>query len=193
MLSRWFRTFMPRLFSPVNRLLLRAGLTPDGMTVIGLLLAVVSGGCIARNYLLPGAAALLFSGLFNSLDGEMARLRGQPSRLGPFIDSVADHYGDFAIYLGLVWRALAANDALTVLLVFAAMFGSLVGSHIRSRAGMTGIDLKNVGFFTRLERNVVLLLGLLTGWVTPALALLALASNLSALQRLAHALRAGRT
>jgi CDP-diacylglycerol--glycerol-3-phosphate 3-phosphatidyltransferase len=66
------------------------------------------------------------------------------------------------------------------------MFGSLVGSHIRSRAGMMGLDAKDVGIFARAERIVVFALGLLTGLVVPAVALLAVAHNVSALQRLCH-------
>ncbi len=202
MFSRWSRTWAPRLFSPLSQLLARLGVTPNALTAAGLFLAVVAGLCIALDRLLLSAAALALSGLFDALDGELARRCGQNSRLGPFIDSLADHYGDFALYLGLAWRALAghdpaghdlaANDQLAVLLVFAAMFGSLVGSHARSRAGMIGIDLKNVGFFTRMERTLVLLLGLLTGWVTPALFVLAIGNNVSALHRVVETIKAGR-
>lgn len=197
MLSRWARRWTPQLFSPIVRLLMRLRVTPNGLTAGGLVLAVLSGWFIAANQLLTASGLLVLSGLADALDGELARRRERAysehytSRLGPFIDSVADHYGDFAIYLGLVWRAMHLNDHLTVYLIIVAMFGSLVGSHIRSRAGMVGIDTKNVGAFTRMERTLVLLLALLSGWMAPALGLLALISNLSALQRVVYTLQMG--
>lgn len=198
MISRWARTWTPRIFLPINRLLLRIGVTANVLTVAGLVLAVLTGLCIGQNWLLAASAWLALSGLCDALDGELARLQelerqdlGQ-NHLGGFIDSVADHYGDFAIMLGLTWRALMMNDPVTVLLAMGALFGSLVGSHIRSRAGMLGIDAKNSGLFTRMERTLVLLFGLLTGWVIPALALLVVGNNVSALQRIGFTLREGR-
>jgi phosphatidylglycerophosphate synthase len=129
--------------------------------------------------------------MLDSLDGELARRVEREhaaggNRLGPFIDSAADHYGDFAIYFALAWRAMHLGDALTVYLVLLAMFGSLVGSHLRSRAGMAGVDTKNVGAFTRMERTLVLLAGLLSGWIAPALALLAVIGNVAAIQRFVY-------
>lgn len=195
MLSRWVRRWTPALMHPVICWMIRRGITPNGLTVAGLGLAVLCGLSIAIDRLLLAAAFLTLSGLFDSLDGELARQRERefpaalPNRLGPFIDSVADHYGDFAIYAGLVWRAARLDDTLTIFLVLAAMFGSLAGSHIRSRAGMAGVDTKNVGLFTRAERTLVLLFGLLTGWIAPALGLLALTSNISAVQRVIYTLK----
>jgi CDP-diacylglycerol---glycerol-3-phosphate 3-phosphatidyltransferase len=189
MLSRWARRWSAKLFHPLIQGLVRLGITPNMLTAAGLVLAAAAGVLIALNRLGLAALALAISGLLDALDGDLARQRPQPGRLGPFIDSVADHYGDFAVYLGLAWRALAAFDRATVLLVFLAMFGSLVGSHIRSRAGMIGVDLKNTGMFTRMERTLVLLAGLVTGWVIPALVVLAVANNVSAAERVIATLR----
>lgn len=192
MLSQWVRRWSPRLLLPVNQLLATLRMTPDELTVAGLLMAIASGVWIAFDHLPLAAVFLILSGLLDSLDGALARYTGQSSRLGPFIDSVADHYGDFAVYFGLAWRSLATEDHLTVLLVMAAMFGSLVGSHVRSRAGMLGVDTRTVGIFTRMERTLVLLFALLSGLLVPSLALLALGNNLSALQRVIYTLKMGR-
>jgi phosphatidylglycerophosphate synthase len=192
MLSRWARHWSPKIFVPINQVLAGLGITPNGLTAAGLLAAVISGLCIAFGRLPLAAGFLVLSGLLDSLDGEMARMAGMASPLGPFIDSVADHYGDFAIYFGLVWLAIQTNQPVLTLLVLAAMFGSLVGSHIRSRAGMIGVDTKTVGMFTRMERNIVLFLGLISGWLIPALAILVVANNVSALQRVVYTLKAGK-
>lgn len=194
MISRWARLWTPRLFRPVIGGLIRLGITPNMLTLAGLVLAILAGISAAVGWLLAAALCFLVSGILDSLDGELARQGQMQSRLGPFVDSITDHYGDFALYLGIAWWALFATsvDKITVLLVFIAMFGSLVGSHVRSRAGMLGIDTKNVGMVTRAERSILLVLGLATGFVTPALAILALATNLSALQRVIYVIRSGK-
>lgn len=194
MISRWARLWTPRLFRPFINGLVRWGITPNMLTAVGLVLAVLAGVCAAAGWRLAAAFCFLLSGTLDSLDGELARQGQMQTRLGPFVDSIVDHYGDFALYLGIAWHALFSTpgDKTLVLLVLVAMFGSLVGSQIRSRAGMLGIDTKNVGIFTRAERNILLILGLVTGLLIPAFAVLALMNNLSALQRVFFVLRAGK-
>ena len=172
-------------------LLHRLGITPNLLTAASLATAVVVGWLVGHSQLGWAAFALAFSGIFDSLDGELARQCQMETRLGPFLDSAADHYGDFAVTLGILWLALQRNNQILIVSCFFTLFGSVVGSHIRSRAGMIGVDTKRVGFFTRMERTLVLFSGLLTSWITPAIAILAVATNLSALQRLVYVVRAG--
>ncbi len=186
MLARLLRRWSPSLLLPLVRLARWAGITANQVTLAGLLLAVAAGLLIALGLPVAAGIVLLLSGVLDALDGELARQSAGATPLGGFLDSVADHYGDLAVYLGIFWVALEAGDRLTLLLVLLAMFGSLVGSHIRSRAGALGLELKDVGFFTRAERIIVFSVGLLTGLLTPAVAILALAHNLSALQRLGY-------
>lgn len=185
-LSRLLRTWSPDLLRPIIRLLIRARITPNQLTLAGLVLAVIAGILIAIGLLPLAALTLLLSGVLDALDGELARQSGSQTPWGAFLDSIADHYGDFAVYLGIAWQTLHSGDQATVLLTLVAMFGSLVGSQIRSRASMMGLDTKDVGFFARAERIIVFILGLLTGFLMPAVALLAFANNLSALQRLGY-------
>ncbi len=189
MLSRWARQWAPKFFHPIVHRLICMGVTANSLTTVGLVFTGVSGIFIAFNQLLTGAVFLLLSAACDSLDGELARQQPVPNRLGGFIDSVADHYGDFAIYFGLTWRAMNGGDHLTAFLVFVAMFGSLVGSQVRSRAGMIGIDTQWAGLFTRMERTIVILLGLVSGFVLVAAGVLAVATNFSALQRVVHVLK----
>jgi CDP-diacylglycerol--glycerol-3-phosphate 3-phosphatidyltransferase len=189
MLSRLLRRWSPAVLGPLVRLLVAAKVTANQLTLAGLAVAIAAGVLVANGELIAAAVVLVFSGLLDSLDGELARRSGTSSAFGAFLDSIADHYGDFAVYFGIAWVTLQAGDRLTVLLVLAAMFGSVAGSHIRSRAGMMALDTKDVGFFTRAERLAVLVLGLATGFLTLAAAILALANNLSALQRLVYVAR----
>jgi phosphatidylglycerophosphate synthase len=111
---------------------------------------------------------------------------------GAFLDSICDHYGDLAVYLGLLWRYLASNSHSEAILIVIALFGSVFGSHVRSRAGMAGIDTRHVGVFTRFERTLVLVLGVLFNVLSIALWVLAVVNNFSALQRIVFTVRAAR-
>jgi len=186
MLSRLLRTWSPDLLRPIIRLLVRARITPNQLTLAGLVFAIISGALAAIEWLPFAALILLLSGLLDALDGELARQSESQTPFGAFLDSICDHYGDFAVYLGIAWQTLHSGEHVTVLLTLVALFGSLVGSQIRSRAGMMGLETKDVGVFTRAERILVLVLGLLTGYLMPAIAILAVANNLSALQRLRY-------
>ena len=186
MLSRLLRIWSPDLLRPIVRLLMRARITPNQLTLAGLVLAIIAGVLAAIGSLSLAALVLLLSGFLDALDGELARQSDSQTPFGAFLDSISDHYGDFAVYLGIAWQMQRSGEHATVLLTLVAMFGSLVGSQIRSRAGMMGLDTKDVGIFTRAERIIVFVLGLLTGFLMPAIALLAFANNLSALQRLRH-------
>src|SRR2546425_4133717 len=186
MLSRLLRRWSPELMRPVIRLMTGAKITPNQLTLAGLALAAVAGMLVAAGLALLAAFMLLLSGVLDALDGELARQSNAETPFGAFLDSIADHYGDFAVYLGVAWQAVYAGDQALTLLVLVAMFGSLVGSQIRSRAGMMGLETKDVGIFTRAERIIVLIVGFATGLLLPAIALLAFANNFSALQRLEY-------
>ncbi len=151
---------------------------------------VSSGFLLAQGKWIPGGAVLLFGALLDSIDGELARVLNQETPLGGFIDSISDHCGDLAVSLGLVWAYLSENRHGEVILIFLALFGSMLGSQARSRAGMVGIDTKTVGLLTRFERITILLLGILADQITAALGVLAVLNNISTLQRIIHILRA---
>jgi len=112
-------------------------------------------------------------------------LTGQASEQGALLDSVCDHLGDFALYMGLIWYALATGRTMMELLVPVALFGSLFASLVRARAAMAQVDLKDVGVFTRCERSLVLIAGLLANALTAAITLLAIFNLITAAQRIA--------
>jgi CDP-diacylglycerol--glycerol-3-phosphate 3-phosphatidyltransferase len=120
----------------------------------------------------------------------LARLSNHETHFGAFLDSIFDHCGDFAVYLGLLWLYLNNNSRTEVILIFLALFGSILGSQVRSRAGMMGIDTKTTGLFTRFERIFVLTIGLVTDKVIFALWVLAVMNNFSSLQRIVYSIQA---
>jgi phosphatidylglycerophosphate synthase len=189
MLSRWIRSWFSRLLQPFLLLLTGFGVTPTQLTISGLLLMLVSGFVLSQNHLIIGGIFLLLGGLLDSIDGPLARVTNHATKFGAFLDSICDHSGDFALSLGLLWLYLNKRASTEVVLIFVSLFGSMLGSLVRSRAGMVGIETKDVGLATRLERSLILLIGLFTGWITVALWILAVLNNLAAFQRILYVMR----
>ncbi len=189
MLARWIRTWDSKILRPFLLLILKCGITPNVLTVSGLIAMIVSGFILARGDRLVGGFVLLLGAFLDGMDGELARLIHWETRLGALLDSLSDHCGDFAVYLGLLWFSLNKHLERDVILIFVALFGSIFGSLVRSRAGMLGIDTKDIGLFTRFERIVILLLGLFVERVTAALWVLAVFNNFSTFQRIIYVLR----
>ena len=190
MVSRWIRTWYSALLRPFLNFIARLGITPNILTVASLLVAILAGILFASSQTILGAWVLLFAGFLDGIDGELAHLTGIKSPFGGFLDSICDHVGDFAIYLGLLWPYLKSHVVIEVILIFVASFASVFGSHVRSRAGMVGIDTKTIGLFTRCERIFILVIGILIGKLMIALWALAIFNSLSALQRVIYAVRA---
>jgi CDP-diacylglycerol--glycerol-3-phosphate 3-phosphatidyltransferase len=141
---------------------------------------------LAQGYERCAGVLIVVVGLFDALDGALARSTGQTSRFGAFLDSTLDRFAEIALYLGLLY--LYRADPLATVLVYLSITGSLMVSYTRARAEGLGLECK-VGFFTRLERLGVLVLGLLLERTILALLVLAVFSNLTALQRMWHVWR----
>ncbi len=189
MLSRWVRTWHSAVLRPLLEFITPLGITANMLTIAGLGVVIIAGVLFAFGQTIPGAGLLVLGGLLDSLDGELSRMTGAPSPFGGFLDSICDHCGDFAMYLGLLLHYLRSNAITEIILIFIAFFASIFGSHVRSRAGMVGIDTKTIGIFTRAERTLVLVIGILIGKINIALWILAIFNSLSALQRVIYTIR----
>jgi len=169
------------------------GITANKLTVASLIFVMMAGVLFAFGKTILGACILMFGAFLDGIDGELARISGAKSPFGGFLDSICDHCGDFAIYLGLLFSYLKDSASTEVLLIFVAMFASVFGSHVRSRAGMVAIDTKTIGFFTRFERIFLLFICLLIGKVIIALWGLAIFNSFSAMQRVIYTVHAYRS
>jgi archaetidylinositol phosphate synthase len=192
MISQWVRTWYSKVVDPFLKVLARAGVTANMLTMGSMLIIMAAGVFLAVGKPILGACVLMFGGFLDGIDGELARVRGDKTSFGGFLDSICDHIGDFAIYLGLLIPYLQKNVSAEIILIFVAMFASVFGSHVRSRAGMVAIDTKTIGIFTRFERIFLLFICLLIGKVIIALWGLAIFNSFSALQRLIHTVQAYR-
>ena len=122
-------------------------------------------------------------GPVDALDGSMARLRGMAGNFGAFVDSVTDRYSELVILMGLLYYFSQKGDTTAVLLVYISAAGSVLVSYVRARAQSLGWDTKK-GILTRMERYLVLAPALILNYPVVGMWILAILSNITAIQRI---------
>ena len=157
----WLKEAGRAILDPVVRLALRLRLTPNTVTVIGLLLTLLAATLIASESLLLGAAILTVGSLLDAVDGALARARGGGTAFGGFLDSTLDRAGEAILYMGVAGYYLrtAADPTLPVLAAFVALSGSFMVSYSRARAEGVGFHA-SVGLAPRTERLVLIIGGI---------------------------------
>ena len=173
------------LTKPVITFLLRTKLTPNSLTLIGLLVSLGAAGAIISRHLFLGGFLILFAGLFDLADGALARATGQDTRIGALLDSIVDRLSEAVLLGALLIFYMGEGSTHGIILTFAALVGSFLVSYIRARAEGLRIDCK-VGLFTRAERVIVLALGLLLNQVLIALWILVILTCVTVVQRLLY-------
>jgi CDP-diacylglycerol---glycerol-3-phosphate 3-phosphatidyltransferase len=161
----------------------KTGVKAWHLTVLGLLTNVVVGVLLLQGQrLLPGLL-LIPAGLLDILDGAVARLRGEASRFGAFLDAVLDRVSDVILFGCLYWSLAGEGDELEAALALATMVIALSVSHIRAEAEAAGVSLSE-GLFQRLERYIAMMIGLpIPGALLPALAILTVLGAITVAQR----------
>ena len=161
-----------------------SGVTPNAITLMGLAVTAVSAVLIGFGWLLAGGLVLLFAGLFDILDGAVARATGRVNSYGAFLDSTTDRYAEVFTYIGLlVFFVLNGQQKLLPILVIASLSGSLLVSYARARAQSLGFACEG-GLLARPERVIIIVIGLVVApALTPALWILAVLTNVTAVQR----------
>jgi phosphatidylglycerophosphate synthase len=158
------RARIKKTFEPIALGMGRLGLTPDALTLIGFGITVVGAVLVAQQQWLPGGMVILIGGIFDMLDGTLARATGRVSNLGAFMDSVFDRAGEAIVYVGIVIGCSRADFELGAWLAAAALASAFMVSYVRAKSeglGFTqGIGMAAVGVMPREVRLVVLTLGL---------------------------------
>ena len=157
----WLKEAGRTVLDPVVRLALRLQLTPNTVTVLGLLLTLLAATLIASGSLLVGAAILTVGSLLDAVDGALARARGGGTAFGGFLDSTLDRAGEAILYMGVAGYYLrtASDPTLPVLAAFVALSGSFMVSYSRARAEGVGFHA-SVGLAPRTERLVLIIAGI---------------------------------
>ena len=189
--SDYLRLWFKWVLDPLGKFFLRLGLTPNMVTTLGLIGNSVGAVYLARGELLVGGILVAVMTPIDALDGTMARLRGEASDWGAYVDSVSDRYSELIIYGGLLYHFLTLGEPTGGMLAFAAAAGSVLVSYVRARAEGLGYEAK-VGLLTRAERYLVLAPALIFNQVYLGLGILAVFANFTALQRIWHVRRHAR-
>lgn len=184
MISDFGRKLFAAPLSRVVPWLQATGVTPNGLTMIGFFLTVFAALLLAVGSFLAGGLVLLIAAIFDMLDGHLARATGSSTKFGAFFDSSIDRYSESVILVALIYYYSAASSApMEPVLIGVTLVGSLMVSYTRARAESLGVECK-VGILQRPERVILLIVGLLTGWMTVVLWLLAILTNATAIQRI---------
>ena len=172
---------------PLNRLvpLLQAtGISPNGLTIIGFLLTALAAYLLAIGSFVGGGLVLTSQRIFDMFDGSLARATGQSTKFGAFFDSSIDRYSESVILIALIYfYSDIGSSPLEPVLLAVTLVGSMMVSYTRARAEAIDVECK-VGILQRPERIILLIVGLLTGWMVPVLWLLAILTNVTAMQRI---------
>jgi phosphatidylglycerophosphate synthase len=161
------------LITPIALGLARVGLTPNALTVIGFLIACVAAVAAGAQAWLLAGFLVIFGGVFDLFDGAVARATGKTSKLGAFLDSTFDRWGEGVIFVGIAWGALEMGLSRPVILSSLAMVSAFMVSYTRAKAenmGFTsGSGMAAVGLAPREVRIVILTIGLIAAGLLPGL------------------------
>lgn len=181
-----------RLTSPFVRLAARTGISPNALTLIGLAIGLIAASMVAIGHTLAGGLVLLFSGLFDMLDGAVARKTGRSTKFGALMDSIIDRVSEAALLFGVLILYTSQGFSAGILVVLLALVGSFLTSYVRARAEGLGLTCSE-GFFTRAERVIVLAIGLLVNQVFVALLVIAALSYVTVVERMVRVWRQARS
>ena len=191
-LTDWMRARFSGLLDRPAGFLVRLGLFPNTITLLGLAGNMIGAYFLALGHFTIGGLIILAVGPIDALDGAMARLSGESSKWGAFVDSTSDRYSELMIYLGLLIHYVRQGDVTAIVLIFLAAAGSVMVSYVKARA--EGLDFSaKVGLLTRLERYLVLSPTLIFNIPLVGLWIVAVLANFTAVQRIWFVRRQGWT
>jgi len=158
---------------------------PNVLTLLGLVINICAAWLFAQGKFVWAGVVVICAGLFDMVDGRVARATNRVTRFGGFFDSVLDRYSDLALFMGLlVWYA-SINRSFYIVLTAIVMTGSVMISYTRARSE-NAIPSCKVGFLERPERVVLIIIGALFDRMAPVLWVIAVLSNLTVIHRMIY-------
>ena len=174
--------------SAINRIVRWLALSkihPNVLTFLGLVINIWAAWLFARGSFTWAGVVVIGAGLFDMVDGRVARVTDQVTRFGGFFDSVLDRYSDLALYMGLLVFYASINRFFYIVLTAIVMTGSVMVSYTRARAE-NAIPKCKVGFLERPERVVLIIIGALFDRMAPVLWVIAVLSNWTVIHRMIY-------
>ena len=173
------------VIDPIVRGLTLSRIHPNVLTFLGLVINAVAALLLASGRFRAAAVMMMSAGLFDLVDGRVARETNRVTRFGGFLDSAIDRYSDLVLLMGLLVYYASINRFFYVVLTAVVMTGSVMVSYVRARAECI-IPKCKAGFMERPERVVLLILGALFDRMAPVLWVIALLSNLTVVHRMIY-------
>ena len=161
---------------------------PSVLTFIGLVINIYAAFLFASGRIRVAGIIVLIAGIFDMVDGTLARISGMVSRFGSFFDSVIDRYSDFILFSGIIVLYARVGRIDNLILTSFALMGAMITSYAKARAENL-IESCKVGFMERPERIVILILGAVSNHLLVALWILAVGTNITAFHRIYHTWR----
>jgi CDP-diacylglycerol--glycerol-3-phosphate 3-phosphatidyltransferase len=192
-ITQWLQDWGRRIARRVAQVFARTPVTPNMLTIFGFLLNVVVAALLATGNLIPGGIMIIVAGVFDMLDGALAKVTNRSSDFGAFLDSVVDRYSEATVLFGLLlyyYQQPNQEGLIEIVLIYVILVGSMMISYARARAGALQIS-NEVGLMARPERVILLAVGLLVNsyLLMPVLWVLAIGTQFTALQRVFHVWR----
>jgi len=181
--SDFLRATFKWFLDPIGRFLNRLGLTPITVTILGVIGSSVAAFFVARGQISLGGLIMLIVWPIDALDGTMARLRGEATDWGAFVDSVSDRYSELIILGALLYYFAMNEQHVAEVATFAAAAGSVLVSYVKARAEAQSFSARE-GLLTRAERYLVLGPSLLFNIPAIGVWIIAVLANFTALQRI---------
>jgi CDP-diacylglycerol--glycerol-3-phosphate 3-phosphatidyltransferase len=179
------RLLLKGVLDPIGEFFNKLGILPNTMTLFGLVGHTIGAAFLFQGKMTIGGLIILAMAPIDALDGTMARLRGESSNFGAFVDSVTDRYSELVLFLALIIFYAQQAEWLNCIIVYLAAAGSILVSYVRSKAESLGYEAK-VGILTRLERYVVLVPTLVLNIPMVGLWIIAVMANVTAIQRIVY-------
>jgi phosphatidylglycerophosphate synthase len=175
------------LDSPLSPIAKRIPFSPNILTIAGFLITVIAALVIPEHIRL-GGILILIGGIFDMLDGIVARTGGKTTRFGAFLDSVLDRYSDAFLFLAIAWYFAKNGNTAGIFISLGTLVGAFLISYTRARAEGLG-ESCYTGIMERPERIILLIFGTITGWLVPVLWIMLVLTHITVVQRIHHVRR----
>ena len=192
-LPAWIKNWFLKLLVPIIDFFVKRRLNPNHFTTLGLILSIPAAYLFATGYLRLGGVLMLIGGIFDIIDGKVARATNRVTKFGALYDSTLDRYSEVMIFFGLAYYFVTSSwqvgdfnlSLITALAVSVAIGGSVMTSYVRARSEGLGLECK-VGVMQRSDRVVIIAFGAIFHQYTlvAAIFIVAIFSNVTAIQRL---------
>ncbi len=184
-LPDWLRNGFLKIMQPIIDVFIKAEVNPNTFTTIGFIVSLFSAYFFAVGSIRAGGALLLIAGIFDIMDGRVARATGQVTKFGALYDSTLDRYSEVIVFFGIIYYFVGADHMVASVMAAIALGGSIMVSYVRARAEGLGFSCK-VGIMQRPERVVTLgITALIHLYVFIAgVIFVAIFANITAIQRI---------